>query len=286
MMSLPRKRSGPTPRGPRPVLVEVGNQHQHAAAAEVLGHLVQRRARLPGRVGFSPSSACSTMSMCLADGGTCSTMSSSNATGRRDRAAGARGTSGSRPASCVIELGEPAAAEAHRLRDVEQHGEVRVGIRLVLLDVVAIGPRVQSPVDAADVVARRRSRGARRNPPSAEYGERCIPLMNPSTTWRATSSRFPMRASTVGIDEPRAGDGRCRQHVLGSSWRARIREPESGSANRELRSTSPTSEPGPPRAADRSACRVVIAFRLRVEVGQHAVAQHRCASARMSSKLT
>src|SRR3954469_20169694 len=31
-----------------------------------------------------------------------------------------------------------------------------------------------------------------------KYGDRCIPLMNPSTTDRATSSRLPIRARTTG----------------------------------------------------------------------------------------
>ena len=53
----------------------------------------------------------------------------------------------------VFELGHPAAREAHRPRDVEQDREVGVGVGVVLLDVVAIGARVQPPVDAPDVVA-------------------------------------------------------------------------------------------------------------------------------------
>ena len=50
-------------------------------------------------------------------------------------------------------FGMPAARELHRARDVEQDREVGVRVGLVLLDVVAIGARVQPPVDAADVVA-------------------------------------------------------------------------------------------------------------------------------------
>src|SRR5262249_57036557 len=54
----------------------------------------------------------------------------------------------------VLELRDAAAREAHRPRDVEEHAEIRVRVRFVLLDVVAVGARVEPPVDAADVVAR------------------------------------------------------------------------------------------------------------------------------------
>ena len=54
----------------------------------------------------------------------------------------------------VLELGHAAAAVAHRLRHVQQHREVGVRVRLVLLDVVPVRPGVQPPVDATDVVAR------------------------------------------------------------------------------------------------------------------------------------
>jgi hypothetical protein len=53
----------------------------------------------------------------------------------------------------VFQLGNAAAGERHRSRDIEQDREIGVGVGLVLLDVVAIGARVQPPVDAADVVA-------------------------------------------------------------------------------------------------------------------------------------
>ena len=55
--------------------------------------------------------------------------------------------------AAVFELRDAAARELHRLRDVEQDREVGVGVGFVLLDVVAVGARVQPPVDAADVVA-------------------------------------------------------------------------------------------------------------------------------------
>ena len=65
-----------------------------------------------------------------------------------------------REIAAVVELGHAprlplrVAAIAHRRRHVEQHDEVRVRVRLELLHVVAVAPRVQAPVDAPDVVAR------------------------------------------------------------------------------------------------------------------------------------
>ena len=53
----------------------------------------------------------------------------------------------------VLELRNAAAREIHRPRDVEDDREVRVRVGFVLLQVVAVGPRVQLPVHAADVVA-------------------------------------------------------------------------------------------------------------------------------------
>ena len=56
--------------------------------------------------------------------------------------------------AAVVELGQLVAAEAHRLRDVEEHREVGVGVGLELLDVEPVGPGPEPPVDAPDVVAR------------------------------------------------------------------------------------------------------------------------------------
>ena len=39
----------------------------------------------------------------------------------------------------------------------------------------------------------------------AENGERCVPLIRPSTTVFAISSRLPIRDRTSGIDKLRAG---------------------------------------------------------------------------------
>ena len=42
----------------------------------------------------------------------------------------------------VLELRDAAACESHRSRHVEQHAEVRIRVRFVLFNVVAIRPRV------------------------------------------------------------------------------------------------------------------------------------------------
>src|SRR4029079_13967260 len=56
-----------------------------------------------------------------------------------------------------------------------------------------------------------------------KYGDRCIPLMNPSTTERATSSRFPTRARTTGstnrapVSPPACSSFRL-SYPFGASW--------------------------------------------------------------------
>ena len=52
----------------------------------------------------------------------------------------------------VLELGDSSTAKTHRFRHVQDHGEVRVGVGLVLLYVVPVRAGVQAPIDAADVV--------------------------------------------------------------------------------------------------------------------------------------
>ena len=59
-----------------------------------------------------------------------------------------------RKVASVIELGDPCASEVHRARDVENDGEVRVGVRLELLDVEPVRTRKQAPIDLANVVPR------------------------------------------------------------------------------------------------------------------------------------
>ncbi len=54
----------------------------------------------------------------------------------------------------VVELADPIAGVIHRSRDVEDDDEVRVRVRLELLDVETVGAAKDSPVDAPNVVAR------------------------------------------------------------------------------------------------------------------------------------
>src|SRR3954447_24609093 len=79
-----------------------------------------------------------------------------------------------------------------------------------------------------------------------------MPLMNPSTTERATSSRFPMRARTLGTTN--RAPGMADESIMGS-------HPRTGHRH-VLEQAVDQGVAGNP-------------FRLRVEVGQHAVAQHR-----------
>ena len=59
-----------------------------------------------------------------------------------------------RQVRAVLELRHAARAVAHRRADVEQEVAPEVGLFLELLDVVAIGARVDLPVDRRQVVAR------------------------------------------------------------------------------------------------------------------------------------
>jgi hypothetical protein len=55
--------------------------------------------------------------------------------------------------AAVLELRDAAGVEVHGFRDVEDDGEVRVGLRLVLAHEQAIGAPVYTPVDTPHVVA-------------------------------------------------------------------------------------------------------------------------------------
>ena len=55
--------------------------------------------------------------------------------------------------STVVQLRDPLASEAHRPRDVEENGEVRIRVCLELLDVQAIGASEHAPIHKANVVA-------------------------------------------------------------------------------------------------------------------------------------
>src|SRR5688572_2638193 len=84
-----------------------------------------------------------------------------------------------------------------------------------------------------------------------KYGERCRPLMKPSTTERETSSRLPIRARTFGSTNRAPGTAEVVAVISHSgAWhRHRLEQPIDQ------------------RVAGHP-------FRLRVEVRQHAVAEH------------
>ena len=270
MMSLPRNRSGATASSDRfRLLVEIRDHHQHAAAAEVLGQLVQRLLQAARAVpGFSRSSTCSTVSMCLADGGTCSTTSLSKAHEADAIALVVHEVGQARGQDArVVELGDAAAAVVHRLRHVEQHREVHVRLGFVLLDVVAVGPRPQPPVHAADVVARHVAAMLGEVDRRAEV-RRLVQAVDEAVDDRARHElQVPDAREHRGIHEPRAGDGalRCPSAAL-------IYIPERGSGTVSSRRSTMASVVTPSDCAWK-----LVMMRWR-STG--------CASARMSSKLT
>jgi len=110
----------------------------------------------------------------------------------------------------VLDFADTAAAEPHRLRHVEQHRKIRVGIRLVLLDIEAVGPRVESPVDAADIVAGDISAVLRKIYRRAEVRRTVHAVDEPVDNMPRNQLEIADARQHGGIDEPRAGDGRGR----------------------------------------------------------------------------
>src|SRR5436190_10632583 len=136
------------------VFVEVGDEDEEAAPREELGQLLHRRRQSSGPGRLQPIEDVErrlhvlgrrrhVLHDVVVEGG------EADAVPLAVHHVGEAG--GEDPA--VLELADAAAAERHRLRDVEQTGEVDVGVGLVLLDIEAIGAPEQLPVDAADVVA-------------------------------------------------------------------------------------------------------------------------------------
>jgi hypothetical protein len=95
-----------------------------------------------------------------------------------------------------------------------------------MFDVIAVGPRIQgSP--APDVVAGDVAPVLGEVDGRPEEGARCRPLMNPSTTVRASSSRLPIR--------PRIFDRRT-----GRRWPAAVADrymPDAGTGTRSSNSS-------------------------------------------------
>ena len=62
----------------------------------------------------------------------------------------------------VMELAPAGVGATHRGADVDHQVEIQIGVGVVLLDVQAVVTRVELPVQVPEVVARARTRGARR----------------------------------------------------------------------------------------------------------------------------
>ena len=162
----------------------------------------------------------------------------------------------------VVELRDAAAAVVHRLRHVEQHREVHVRLGFVLLDVVAVGARPQPPVHAADVVARHVAAVLGEIDRRAEV-RRLVQAVDEAVAHRARDElQVPDACEHHGIHEARAGNGGwCMRRPGGSCLhpaarqRHRLEQPVDEDVGRDP-------------------------FRLRVEVRDDAVPQHRDARAR------
>src|SRR6185312_8674177 len=149
------------------ILVKIGDEDDEAAPAQILRELLERfeQGRLAGAgalVAPFPLQPIERVQDELEVLGRRRHVVDDIAVDRRQRYAVALqarevGEAG-REITGVRQLRDPprlrVGAVAHRRRDVQDHREVGVGIRLVLLDVVAVAPRVEPPVDAPDVVAR------------------------------------------------------------------------------------------------------------------------------------
>ena len=208
-MSLPRNRSGPIASMHRVrLLVEIRNQDQQPAAAEVLGHLVQRRAQA-ARTGRLQAIEHVQHDVHVLGRGRHVLDDVVVERDEPDAVALAVHQIGQAAGQhlAVIELGDAAAAVAHRLRHVEQHREVGVRVRLVLLYVVPVRARVQPPVDAADVVARDVAAVLGEIHRRAEV-RRAVDAVDEAVDDRAGDElEVPDAREHHGIDEPGAGDG-------------------------------------------------------------------------------
>src|SRR5215470_16980218 len=111
---------------------------------------------------------------------------------------------------CVIELGDPGRAEVHRLRHVEQHREVRIRLRLVFLNVVAVGARPELPVHPADVVARNVAAVLGEIDRGAEVRRLVHAVDEPVDDRTRHELQVPDPREDRGIHEPRAWNGALR----------------------------------------------------------------------------
>ena len=138
------------------ILVEVRDEHEEAAPREVLRQLPHRRRQLAGLRRLQPIEDVQrglhvlrrrrhVLDDVVVEGGEPDAVALPV-----DHVGQAGGED-----AAVIQLRDAPAAEGHGLRDVQQAGEVGVGVRLVLLYIKPIGAPEQLPVHAPDVVPRR-----------------------------------------------------------------------------------------------------------------------------------
>jgi hypothetical protein len=106
----------------------------------------------------------------------------------------------------VLELRDPPAREIHRARNVENHREVGVGVGLILLQVVAVGSRVQLPVHPPDVVARHVAAVLGEIDRRAEVRRPVQPVDEPVNYGLREQFEVPNPREDLGIDETRAGE--------------------------------------------------------------------------------
>src|SRR5262249_55415842 len=106
----------------------------------------------------------------------------------------------------VLELRHAVAREAHRFRLVEEHRKIGVGVRLVLLHEVPVGPRVQPPIHATDVVAGDVASVLGEVDRRAEV-RRAMQAVDEAVDDRAREQLEILDPrKDLGIDEPRAGN--------------------------------------------------------------------------------
>src|SRR5437899_121084 len=60
----------------------------------------------------------------------------------------------SRELPCILDLGQAARAETHRAAGIEDEAAAQVGVGLELLDIEAVRPAIDAPVEPAEVIAR------------------------------------------------------------------------------------------------------------------------------------
>ena len=254
------------------VLVQIRNQRDDAAALEVLRQQRQVREQAARPLGRRRDRACAADTLkCFADGGTCATIVLiERDDARRGRAGGATGRPGRPPDTCRTRAStRPGSRTPIDFDTSRSTAEVGVGVGLVLLDEVPIGPRVQPPVDAPDVVA---------GHVAAMLGE--------------VDRRAEVRRPVQAVDE--AIDDRPREQLEVLDAREDLRVDEPGAGNERafpcVRRTGLRTETRLsayiPDLRQRHRLQQLVdervardAFRLGAEVREHAVAQHRDAPA-------